>query len=249
MKAIALIPFLLISYSASAQNWVNQSYPWAFVEHHRDAEMIDDTRDAFVYGTDRGMLFFMERDRMTGKLSMKHQREVWAPVKEIRLAECTGDSRYELVVSTRQGDLFVINKDTRKDLWRTPEGYFETISCFTVFDADGDKKPEILLIADGKLVIMSGDTETEEYRSGEDYAGTRIAVADVDKDGDAEIVLNSGLVLDAKFRQLEWDFGESFGEEMDLFDIDGDGIVEIVGSDASGSLQIIDADDRKVKWE
>jgi hypothetical protein len=240
---------ILLVLPATAQRWVNISYPWAFVEHHPAAEMLDDTKDSFVYGTERGNLIVMERDRMTGRLEASKQREVWAPVKQIRLAETTGDSRNELLVTTRRGDLFVIEAGNLEDVWRTPEGYFQTISCFTVGDTDGDGQAEIILIADDKLVIMAGNTEAEKYRSPLDYNATDIAIADVDGDGQDEIVLNTGQVLDAKFRQLEWEHTDSFGDVIDLFDIDGDGIIEIVGTGPSGEVLIIDGDERLVKWE
>ena len=248
-SAALLALAVLAAAPAAAQDWVNQSYPWAFVEHHDTAEMIDDTLDSFVYGTQRGFLYFIERDRATGRLQTKRQREVWAPVKEVRVADATGDRRNELIVSTRRGDLFVINLDTLEDIWRTPENYFQSLESFTVAEVDGDGKPEIVLIADGRLVIMSGDKESEEFRSAEEYKARRVLVADVDADGQPEIVLDSGQVLDARFRQLKWEFERPFGEVMDIFDIDGDGKLEIVGLDPLGDIQVIDGDERRVKFE
>ena len=125
MKRIIVAAALLaLAAGASAQRWVNISYPWSFVEHHPAAEMLDDTKDSFVYGTERGNLIVMERDRMTGRLIVSRQREVWAPVKHVRLAETTADAHNELVVTTRRGDLFVIRAGNLEDVWRTPEGYF-----------------------------------------------------------------------------------------------------------------------------
>ena len=246
---LSLLLLLVQAAPAAAQKWVNVSYPWSFVEHNAAAEMIDDTRDYFVFGTDRGILYFMERDRATGLLKTMRQREVWAPVKELRAADVTGDHNPELIATTRRGELFVINLGNLEDIWRTPEGYFTSISAFTVSDVDADGKNEIVLIADDVLVIMTGDQETEEYRSTETYKATQILVADVDNDGQDEIVLNTGKVLDAQFRQLEWDFAGGFGRKMDIFDIDGDGNLEIVGTNAAGDILIVEADQRRVKWE
>jgi hypothetical protein len=243
------ILLLSLAQPAQAQKWVNISYPWSFVEHNAAAEMIDDTRDYFVFGTARGILYFMERDRASGLLKTMRQREVWAPVKELRAADVTGDHNPELIATTRRGDLFVINLGNLEDIWRTPEGYFSSISAFTVANVDGDSKMEILLIADDRLVIMTGDEETEEYRSTEEYLATQIIVADVDNDSQDEIVLNTGQVLDAQFRQLEWAFRTKFGDKIDVFDIDGDGNLEIVGTSAAGDIRIIEADERRVKFE
>jgi len=247
MLTLLLVPILAAP--AAAQKWVNISYPWSFVEHHAAAEMIDDTTDSFVFGTERGFLYFMERDRATGRLKTMRQREVWAPVREVRAADTTGDARPELIVTTRRGDLFVIDLGTLEDIWRTPEGFFQAVNSFSVADVDGDAKPEIVLLADDRLVIFSGDEETEEFRSAEEYLAQQILVADVDGDGQDEIVLNTGLVLDAKFRQMEWEHPGGFGPQMDIFDIDGDGNLEIVGLTPAGDIQIVEADERRVKWE
>jgi hypothetical protein len=240
---------ILLALPASAQRWVNQSYPWAFVEHHPMVEMIDDTTDKFVYGTDRGFIYLVERDRATGRLQTKAQREVWAPVKAIKVAEATGDKRNDLIVTTRRGDLFVINTDNLEDVWRLAEGYFTTIADFTVADVEGDTVPEIILLADDRLVVFAGNTETELYRSSEEFKASAVKVADVDADGQLEIVLDTGRVLDARFRQLEWEFETPFGTPMDILDLDGDGKLEIVGRTSMGDLLIIEGDERTAKFE
>ncbi|MCP4547737.1 MAG: hypothetical protein GY835_14850 [bacterium] len=248
IRLTMLLLLLLIS-SAHAQKWVNISTPWSLVERNPAVDMIDDTIDSFVYGTERGFLYFMERDILTGRIKTTRQREVWAPVKEIRVADCTGNTRPNLVVTTRRGDLFVINLDNMKDIWRLQEGKYQDISTFTVANVDEDPKPEIIMIADGHLVIMTGDEEIEEFSSSEEYTATMIRVADVDADGHDEIVLNTGHVLDAQFRQLEWEFEGDFGQQFDILDIDGDGKLEIVCTLPGVGLQIIDADERRIKWE
>ncbi len=247
-RAIAAV-LILIALPASAQRWVNQSYPWAFVEHHPMVEMIDDTTDKFVYGTARGFIYIVERDRASGRLQTIAQREVWAPVKTIRVAEATGDKRNDLVVTTRRGDLFVMNTENMEDVWRLAEGYFSTITDFTVADVEGDAVPEIILLADDRLVIFAGNSETELFRSSDEYKASTIRVADVDADGQLEIILDTGQVLDARFRQLEWEFETPFGLPMDILDLDGDGKLEIVGRTTAGDLLIVEGDERTAKFE
>jgi len=248
-RILAALLLILLAMPAAAQRWVNQSYPWALVEHHPMVEMIDDTTDKFVYGTARGFLYVLERDRQTGRLATKTQREVWAPVKGIRVAEATGDKRNDLIVITRNGDLFVINLDTMEDVWRTAEGYFSTIADFSVANVEGDDNPEIILLADDRLVVFAGASESELYRSTEQYTASQIRVADVDADGQLEIVLDTGQVLDARFRQLEWEYETPFGTPLDILDLDGDGKLEIIGRTQAGDLLIIDGDERRAKYE
>ena len=247
-----ILPCLILFMAASpatAQKWVNIATPWSLVEHSSVVDMIDDTTDKFVYGTERGFLYIMERDRATGRLKNLKQREVWAPVHELKVAECDGDHQNDLVVTTRNGDLFVIRLSNLEDIWRTQEGRFQFISTFSVADVDGDKQPEIVMIADNKLVIMAGSEDTEKYRSSEDLEARQLAIADVDNDGQDEIVLDTGKVFDARFRQLEWDFEASFGNPFDILDIDGDGNLEIVGTIPGKGLQVVEPDTRRVKWE
>ena len=65
-----------------------------------------------------------------------------------------------------------------------------------------------------------------------------IVVADVDGDDADEIVLNDGFVYDARFRDLEWQSPESFGERLGTLDLDNDGIVELIGEFPGGQLRI-----------
>jgi hypothetical protein len=69
----------------------------------------------------------------------------------------------------------------------------------------------------------------------------------VDGDQTPEIVLNSGVVLGAVFRDVKWEYPEGFGTEMDLFDIDGDGILEIVAQGPDGLIRVFDAEQHQLK--
>jgi hypothetical protein len=69
----------------------------------------------------------------------------------------------------------------------------------------------------------------------------------VDGDGAEEIVLNDGYVFDARFRDLEWQSPESFGERLGLRDVDEDDIPEVIGEFQGRLLRIFDIDLRREK--
>ena len=73
-------------------------------------------------------------------------------------------------------------------------------------------------------------------------------VGDVDGDDEAEIILNTGFVLDGFTRTLEWESVEEFGNVMELADIDGDRKLELIGGNAKAT-KIWDIDMRREKWE
>jgi hypothetical protein len=113
---------------------------------------------------------------------------------------------------------------------------------------DDDDQDELLICADGRLVAYDGRDQFEEWRSDQNnLEATDILVADVDGDGAEEIVLNDGFVFDARYRDLEWQSPESFGERLGALDVDDDGIVEIIGEYSGRFLRIYDIDLRRMK--
>lgn len=200
-----------------------------------------------VYGGIRGTLHQLEsQDR---KLVERLRRELWSPVLEMVAADLDNDGQDEVVGFTQNNRLFVLNGTNLQDIWNTQEGRLRSIRALTVADVDEDGQAEILLVVDGQLRIFSGMRDILEWQSVQEYQDTDIAVGDVDGDGKLEIVLNSGLVLDALFRELEWKYDPGFGQEMDLYDVDNDGRLEIVGLGADGLLRVFDVDERRVKFD
>ena len=61
------------------------------------------------------------------------------------------------------------------------------------------------------------------------------------------IVLNDGFVFDARYRDLEWQSPEPFGERMGLLDIDDDTIPEVIGEFQGRFLRVFDIDLRRLK--
>ena len=62
-----------------------------------------------------------------------------------------------------------------------------------------------------------------------------------------EIILNDGYIYDARYRDLEWQSSQSFGQRMGLLDVDGDGILEVIGEFGDRFLRIFDIDLRRMK--
>jgi hypothetical protein len=199
-----------------------------------------------VYGSYRGTLHLIENHN--GTLVTAQSRDLWSPVIEMLAVDLDGDEQDEVVGYTQNSRLFILRGNDLEDVWNTVEGRFESITSLTVADVDEDGQPEIVLIADRLLRVYSALREIEEWKSSEEYSATRILVGDVDGDGADEIVLNTGFVLGAVFRDVEWTYEPGFGTKMDLFDIDSDGILEIVSMGGDGLVRVFDVDERRLKW-
>jgi hypothetical protein len=199
-----------------------------------------------AYGSQNGTLLLLEsRD---GTLVEVTKRYLWSPVLEMVAVDLDANGQDEIVGATQNGRLFVLRGTDLGDIWNTPENRFRSIRAVTAGDVDQTGQTEIVFIADEKLRIYQGMRDVLVWESTDTYTDNEIAIGDVDGDGRPEIVLNtSGKVLDAAFREVEWTYDPGFGTEMELFDIDADGRLEIIAVGADGLLRVFDVDERRVK--
>ena len=180
--------------------------------------------------------------------------EVWisdyleSAVSGLMLADVDLDGLREILAYTEGGRIHLLDLGDYHSLWSNPATDYESLSALAVHDVDDDEQPELLFVADGRLVIYDGRDRFEEWRSDQDnLTSTDVLVGDVDGDGADEIVLNDGFVFDARYRDLEWQSPESFGERIGLLDVDDDEIPEVVGEFGGRFLRIFDIDLRRMK--
>lgn len=180
--------------------------------------------------------------------------EVWTSgylegaVSGVFVVDVNDDELTEVVVFTEQGRIHYFDTEAYNPLWSNPPGEYDRITAHTVCNIDDDPQPELLFCAAGRLVIYDGREHYEEWRSDQtNLRATDVLVADVDGDGEREIVLNVGYVFDARFRNLEWQSPDSFGERMGALDVDDDGILEVVGEFNGRFLRVFDIDLRREK--
>jgi len=198
-----------------------------------------------LFGSHRGTLTLLESQG--GQLRTAASRELWSSVLEVVAADLDGNGQDEVVGATQDSRLFVLHGTDLSDIWSTPPGRFQSLVALTVADVDNDNETEIVYIADGVLRVSSALKDVEEWKSSDPQSATDIAVGDVDGDGQLEIVLNTGLVLGALFHDVKWEYEPGFGVEMDLFDIDADGILEVISLGGDGLIRVFDIDQRQIK--
>ena len=219
-----------------------------FAAKYQSFTMINGPQRRLVYGSYRGTLHLIEsRD---GKLVTVLTRELWSPVLRILAADLDGDGQDEVVGYTQNSRLFVLRGNDLQDIWNTPEGRFKSISALTLADVDQDGQLELVFLADELLRFYSALQDLEEWKSQAPFVNaTQLAVGEVDGQEGDEIVFNSGLVIGALFRDVKWTYATGFGNRIDLFDIDADGILEILGEGGDGLMRVFDVDERRLKWQ
>jgi hypothetical protein len=218
-----------------------------FAARYQAFTMVMGPTRRLLYAYVTGTLHLLEsRD---SKLVEVRTRDLWSPVLRMIAVDLDGDHQDEVVGYTQDARLFVLRGTDLQDVWNTPINRWSKITAITVGDVDQDGEIEILIIADRILRVYKGLQDVEEWKSTITFDDTDMCIGDVDGDGRDELVLNGGKVYDAYFRNLEWGSETGgFGADIELYDIDNDGKLEVIGVGADGLVRIWDIDEHRQKF-
>ncbi|MEN8005662.1 MAG: hypothetical protein ABFS42_01555 [Candidatus Krumholzibacteriota bacterium] len=164
---------------------------------------------------------------------------------EVITADLDGDGLEDgILCRTSNGKVYAWAMDGYVLLWESLPGEYETVSCFTTANMDDDAANEIVMVADNRIVYVDGANFTKDFTSINEYSATQVRCGDIDGDRRVEIVLNSGQVVDSVSGDIEWEDEPFFGK-IELLDIDGDGMPEILTENpGNGPLKVFDGDYR-----
>lgn len=176
------------------------------------------------------------------------QTNLGSRVTSMFITELYGDGRPMLVYSTFGGRILVYDMDGYDLEWENLQDPFESIHYMVAENVDLDPQLELIFIAVDKLVIYDSLHKTFEWVSQQRFAATEIKMADLDDDPQLEIILNSGVIIDSKFYNIELEADKPFGARMFLFDLNGDGIPEIFGESSDYTLRVYDRYAEREIW-
>jgi hypothetical protein len=210
-------------------------YPWQ--------EKEDET--AFLYGDTKGIVHHVVSDG--GRLHEKWRSfPLEGSVKEVFAEDLDGDGGPEIVVYTTGARIYVWETDEYELLWESVEENFEIVQAMVIADVDRDTPLEMVVAADNKILYYDG-VEFFREREGRDFVEpSYMLIADVDGDQTKEIITNDGYVIDTNTLNIEW-ATDGFGYPISLFDLDNDGVLELVG-EIGGALTFWDVKDRREIW-
>ncbi len=172
-----------------------------------------------------------------------------SPVTALELVE-VGTGEIVLLVATLNGRILVYNLEDYQLLHEHFRDRFYNITCLTAANLDDDPQMEVVFISDGYLYVYDAYTRFLEWKSIQPFSASEILIANVDDDPQPEIILNSGFIIDSRFRELDVESRErkSFGHRIRLIDWDGDGYPEIIGETEGFQLTIFDVRRREEIW-
>ena len=199
-----------------------------------------------VYGDRRGLLHVLKR-RESGYSEVWESRTLGGSIGGVFVEDVNLDGTDEIVAYTVRGDIYYFDSGTYDMIRRNMETEFRSMVCMEIENVDGDPQKELIFCADEHLYIYDAESLFEEWRSDQELTAQDLVAADVDGDGAMEIVLNTGFVLDARFRDVEWQAPEPFGDRLRLLDVDDDGIPEVIGESSDNTLKVFDIDLKREK--
>jgi hypothetical protein len=147
------------------------------------------------------------------------QTNLGTKVTSMFVTELYGDGRPMLVITNLGGRILVYDMDGYDLEWENLQDPFETIQYMTSANIDIDPQEEMVFVAADQLIIYDSLNRTFEWVSQQKVMAQHIKLANMDDDPQLEIILNTGIIFDSKFYNIEFEADRPFGERITLFDI------------------------------
>jgi hypothetical protein len=171
-----------------------------------------------------------------------------SPARGLVATDVDGNGTIELTIATAGGRVLVYDVRTYELLWENGQDPFDGVRCIVVGNVDDDAQPEMVLATMVNRVCLDGLTKMVEW-SVEGYADARdMVLGNVDEDEQCELVLNTGVVFDTRHLRAEFESAEPFGDRIDLLDVTGDGVPEVVGEGPDFTLRVFDLRHERELW-
>lgn len=169
-------------------------------------------------------------------------------VRKFFIVDVDADGVQDIVIATVSGRLLVYRMDNFQNTWENIEDNFTSIEAIDVKNIDSDPQLEFVMLADKKIYIIDAKDKHRQWISEREFEATELLVDNIDKDDPMEIILNTGIVIDSKFRIIDIEWDRPFGDRIATFDINSDGYKDIIGEFSDYSLQIFDTKTEREVW-
>lgn len=182
-----------------------------------------------------------------GRSVLDWETNVGSPVRSLQLV-IDRDGQPFIVIATAAGKLFAYDANNYNLVRENLMEPFTALQAMAIAELDTDGIKEVILLGTKQgedqphLFVYDGYARSLEWRSQETFSASEILVANLDDDPQPEIILNTGIVIDSRFRTIDADFVRDggFGRRLRLLDINADGLPEIFGVTAGDQIRVYD---------
>jgi len=151
-----------------------------------------------------------------------------------------GDGKQKLVVSTQGGRVLIYDLATYELDWENLQTRYVRIDHMLHANLDGDRQQEVVLLADDRIFIFDGYNRNVQWNSTTPFPAKFMVIGNVDDDPQAEIVLNTGQIVDSRFFNIQFQTDQPFGDRLALLDVTGDGYADVVGEFQDRTVRVFD---------
>lgn len=197
----------------------------------------DDYR--FIYSDKSGHIHVYEPDGAGLKMAWE-VTTLGSRATALFVDDLYGDGKLKLVVSSVNGRVLIYDLATYELDWENLQLRYNRIDHMAAAQLDGDRQLEVVILADDRLFIFDGYNRNVQWNSTTNMIASYIVLGNVDDDPQLEIVLNSGLIVDSRFYNIQFQTDQVFGDRLALADLTGDGFPEVIGEFADRSLRVFD---------
>ncbi|MGM0483882.1 MAG: hypothetical protein ACQERI_04960 [Candidatus Krumholzibacteriota bacterium] len=212
-----------------------------------------------VVPLDNGNAWGMMYADVYGKIYLKRATEngwkreweltsLGSKIKRFFVLDLDGNGIIEIVVATTGGKILIYEMESYSNVWENVEMDFKEITAIEIANVDDDPQYEFIVLADNTITIIDGLNKNQQWISGREFKADEMLVDNVDEDEQKEIVLNTGIVIDSKFYNVELEWHKAFGERIIAYDINNDGIKDIIGEFSDYSIRVFDVKARREVW-
>ncbi len=201
----------------------------------------------FLYGDVYGRLHLL-RWTPKGWVLEWELTNLGTKIRRFFVNDLFADGMLEITVATVDGRILIYRVGTYQNLWQNLEDRFTSIDAITIANVDTDPQLEFIYIADSRLYIVDSISKSKQWISDRKFDASEMIVDNVDRDPQPEIILNTGVVIDSRFLNVELVFDKGFGDRLMTFDMNNDGIPEVIGEFSDYSLRIFDVYAKREVW-
>ena len=166
----------------------------------------------------------------------------------LMVKDTDADGREEIVIATAEGRIVFYDAETYDLIWENLDAPFQNIECLVTENIDDDPQDEVIFVADSHLHIYDSLSKSKEWESQREFDAQEIVLGNVDDDDQLEIILNTGIVVDTRFYNVEFEAEIGFGEKISLMDVNGDQIPEVIGETGDYTIRIFDLYAERELW-
>jgi hypothetical protein len=193
----------------------------------------------FIYSDRANHIHVYETDKGSMKMAWE-STTLGSRATSLFVTDLYGDGDRKLLISTIAGRVLIYKLDKYELEWENLQQRYTRIDFMASANLDGDRQEEVVILADDHLYIFDGYNRNVEWSSTTNMIATYLVIGNVDDDPQLEIVLNSGIIVDSRFYNIQFQTDQGFGDRLSLLDVTNDGFPEVIGEFGDRTLRVFD---------